>query len=109
MQKGPFANAKRPKTKEGSGGMMPSFCHGNTSQDILNSKSPRRVRSQAGCPNYTLTHIVHLDPPLGDLALAVDVDDFYRPADVFFHPNHLQIRTFVCIICKHMFFIQLEN
>lgn len=89
--------------------MMPSFCHGNPSQNILHSKSPRRVRSQAGCPNYTITHIMYLDPPLRDLARTVDVDDFYRPADVFFHQYHLQIGTFVCIICKHTFFIQLVN
>lgn len=88
---------------------MPSFCHRNTSQNILNSKSPRRMGSQTGCPHQTTSHVMNFDPPLRDLARTVDVDDFYGPADVFFHPNHLQTRTFVCIICKHVFFIQLEN
>ena len=52
---------------------------------------------------------MNFDPPLRDLPRTVNVDDFYGSTNVFFHQDHLQIGTFVCIICKQMFFIQLEN
>lgn len=89
--------------------MMPPFCHRSPSQYILDPKSPWRMGSQAGRPHQIPSHIMNFDPPLRNFARTVDIDDFYGLADVFFHPNHLQIRTFVCIICKQMFFIQLEN
>lgn len=64
--------------------------------------------SQACRPNQTAPHIMNFDPPLRDLACTVNVDDFYGSTDVFFHQDHLHIGTFVCIICKQMFFIQVE-
>ncbi|CAM4507433.1 Uncharacterised protein [Paenibacillus macerans] len=88
--------------------MAPVF-NRNTGQNPIQPKSPGFAGSKASCPHQTFTDVMNLDLSLGDFSQAVHVNDLNGPANVFFHQYHLQIRTFVCSICKHTFFIQQGN